>query len=113
MDNMQFWAVVQRLENAGLAVTAYDASTGTTGILMHPGIDLDLSCIPDDVVYSQEDVAYGEQTRNGMLCHGASDPEADLALVFEVNEDEDLPPWHYVLIDEGKWDVDSLTVTVE
>jgi len=43
MNSLQFWAVVEKLEQAGLAKTAFDASENTTGILLHPGVTLDTS----------------------------------------------------------------------
>jgi len=53
-------------------------------------------------------VEWGQLTRSGMLCHGPTDPREELEVVFAVgDDDEDLPYWNYVLIDEDMWDEDE------
>lgn len=107
MNSPQFWAVVGKLESAGLAKTAFDATSNTTGILLHPGVTLDTDALPNGVVVRKEWIEWGQQTSMGMLCHGPTDPREELAVVFATTDDEDLPDWNYVLIDEDLWDEDD------
>jgi hypothetical protein len=106
MNDIQFWVVVKVLENVGLATTRFDATSHTTSILLHPGIELDLSLV-QHAVYETAEIEWGSNTENGMLCTGPQDPRDVLPPVFEPCAGEDLPPYNYVLIDEAEWGGDD------
>ncbi len=120
MNVSAFWAVIEALEEAGLAVETYYVCEGTpeqvrdnpagTMILIHPGITLDL---PDVLDIQREALPAGKIARDGFWATEGLYPEDVLPRLSGremPDEDETVPDesvYTYLFVCQGEEEDDD------